>query len=92
MTQKVFVLILIIADVLLAAPDKRPKPPSTRARTGPGPPARGGWAGLQTSWRWRALTPFDKRIAGPIGMQDYVPEELKYAYEPYSRHPYYGFR
>jgi len=35
---------------------------------------------------------FDKHIANPIGMQDYVPEELKYAYEPYSRHPYYGFR
>ena len=35
---------------------------------------------------------FDKRIADPIGMQDYGPDELSYAYEPYSRHPYYGFR
>jgi CubicO group peptidase (beta-lactamase class C family) len=37
-------------------------------------------------------TAFDKRIADPIGMQDYDPGELSYAYEPYSRHPYYGFR
>jgi CubicO group peptidase (beta-lactamase class C family) len=35
---------------------------------------------------------FDKRIADPIGMQDYNPDELSYAYEPYSSHPYYGFR
>jgi CubicO group peptidase (beta-lactamase class C family) len=35
---------------------------------------------------------FDKRIADPIGIQDYDPDELNYAYEPYSRHPYYGFR
>jgi len=37
-------------------------------------------------------TAFDKRIADSIGMQDYDPGELSYAYEPYSRHPYYGFR
>ena len=37
-------------------------------------------------------TAFDKRIADPIGMQDYDPGELSYSYEPYSRHPYYGFR
>jgi CubicO group peptidase (beta-lactamase class C family) len=35
---------------------------------------------------------FGKRIADAIGMQDYVPDELHYYYEPYSRHPYYGFR
>jgi CubicO group peptidase (beta-lactamase class C family) len=37
-------------------------------------------------------TAFDKRIADPIGMQDYIPDELHYYYEPYSQHPYYGFR
>jgi CubicO group peptidase (beta-lactamase class C family) len=37
-------------------------------------------------------TAFDKRIADPIGMQDFDPVELNYSYEPYSRHPYYGFR
>jgi CubicO group peptidase (beta-lactamase class C family) len=37
-------------------------------------------------------TAFDQRIADPIGMQDYDPTELRYAYEPYSSHPYYGFR
>ncbi len=35
---------------------------------------------------------FQTRIADPIGMQDYQPEALHYEYEPYSRHPYYGFR
>jgi CubicO group peptidase (beta-lactamase class C family) len=35
---------------------------------------------------------FDKRIAGPTGMQDFDPAELHYTYEPYSEHPYYGFR
>jgi CubicO group peptidase (beta-lactamase class C family) len=35
---------------------------------------------------------FDKRIADPIGMQDYFPDELSYTYESYSKHPYYGFR
>jgi len=34
---------------------------------------------------------FKKRIAEPIGMQDYVPKR-KYTYESYSVHPYYGFR
>jgi hypothetical protein len=37
-------------------------------------------------------TAFDKRIADPIGMQDFDPEELSYSYAPYSSHPYYGFR
>jgi CubicO group peptidase (beta-lactamase class C family) len=46
----------------------------------------------QLSGEKNIYTAFDKRIAGPTGMQDYVPEELHYAYEPYSRHPYYGFR
>jgi CubicO group peptidase (beta-lactamase class C family) len=36
-------------------------------------------------------TAFDKRIADPIGMQDFNPVELNYDYEPYSMHPYYGF-
>lgn len=35
---------------------------------------------------------FQKRIAGRIRMQDYDPTELHYSYEPYSVHPYYGFR
>jgi CubicO group peptidase (beta-lactamase class C family) len=35
---------------------------------------------------------FKARIADPIGMQDYAPEDLRYRYEPYSVHPYYGFR
>ena len=34
---------------------------------------------------------FKKRIADPIGMQDYRPKN-KYTYESYSIHPYYGFR
>ena len=34
---------------------------------------------------------FDRRIAKPIGMQDYRPEELAYGYVPYSMHPFYGF-
>ncbi|MEA3438884.1 MAG: serine hydrolase [Chloroflexota bacterium] len=34
---------------------------------------------------------FKKRIADPIGMQDYRPKK-KYTYESYSIHPYYGFR
>jgi CubicO group peptidase (beta-lactamase class C family) len=35
---------------------------------------------------------FKTRIADPIGMQDYPIEDLEYGYEPYSMHPYYGFR
>jgi CubicO group peptidase (beta-lactamase class C family) len=35
---------------------------------------------------------FKTRIADPIGMQDYPIEDLEYVYEPYSMHPYYGFR
>ncbi|MGD8966909.1 MAG: serine hydrolase, partial [Anaerolineae bacterium] len=35
---------------------------------------------------------FKTRIADPIGMQDYPIESLRYGYEPYSMHPYYGFR
>jgi CubicO group peptidase (beta-lactamase class C family) len=35
---------------------------------------------------------FKARIADPIGMQDYSIEDLQYYYEPYSMHPYYGFR
>jgi CubicO group peptidase (beta-lactamase class C family) len=46
----------------------------------------------QLSGEKNIYTAFDKRIAEPIGMQDYVPEELHYGYEPYSKHPYYGFR
>jgi len=36
---------------------------------------------------------FDKRIAQPIGMQDYDPADadLEYFYEPYSMHPFYYF-
>jgi len=46
----------------------------------------------QLSGEKNIYTAFDKRIADPIGMQDYDPGELSYSYEPYSRHPYYGFR
>jgi CubicO group peptidase (beta-lactamase class C family) len=46
----------------------------------------------QLSGEESIYTAFDKRIADPIGMQDYDPGELSYTYEPYSRHPYYGFR
>jgi CubicO group peptidase (beta-lactamase class C family) len=46
----------------------------------------------QLSGEKNIYTAFDKRIADPIGMQDYKPEELSYSYEPYSMHPYYGFR
>jgi CubicO group peptidase (beta-lactamase class C family) len=46
----------------------------------------------QLSGEKNIYTAFDKRIADPIGMQDYVAEELRYSYEPYSKHPYYGFR
>ena len=35
---------------------------------------------------------FKTRIADPIGMQDFAVENLQYGYEPYSKHPYYGFR
>ena len=35
---------------------------------------------------------FKTRVADPIGMQDYPMENLRYSYEPYSMHPYYGFR
>ena len=35
---------------------------------------------------------FQTRIAGPIGMQDLQTERLQYSYEPYSMHPYYGYR
>jgi CubicO group peptidase (beta-lactamase class C family) len=46
----------------------------------------------QLSGEKNIYTAFDKRIADPIGMQDYDPDLLGYTYEPYSRHPYYGFR
>ena len=46
----------------------------------------------QLSGEKNIYTAFDKRIADPIGMQDYVVDEFQYRYEPYSRHPYYGFR
>ncbi|GAI62377.1 unnamed protein product, partial [marine sediment metagenome] len=35
---------------------------------------------------------FKTRIADPIGMEDFPIEYLHYSYEPYSKHPYYGFR
>ncbi len=35
---------------------------------------------------------FETRIADPIGMQDLAIENLRYGYEPYSKHPFYGFR
>ena len=35
---------------------------------------------------------FDRRIARPIGMQDYHPDEGVYAVEPPSEHPAFGFR
>jgi CubicO group peptidase (beta-lactamase class C family) len=35
---------------------------------------------------------FKTRIADPIGMQDYPIDDLQYGCEPYSMHPYYGFR
>ena len=35
---------------------------------------------------------FKTRVADPIGMQDFPIEDLEYGYEPYSMHPYYGFR
>jgi CubicO group peptidase (beta-lactamase class C family) len=34
---------------------------------------------------------FQERIAEPIGMQDFHPEEHAYSYEFFSMHPYYGF-
>ena len=34
---------------------------------------------------------FEKRIADPIGMQDFSTKNLQYEYETYSMHPYYGF-
>lgn len=46
----------------------------------------------QLSGEKTIYTAFDRRIADPIGMQDYVMEELGYYYEPYSEHPYYDFR
>jgi CubicO group peptidase (beta-lactamase class C family) len=46
----------------------------------------------QLSGEKNIYTAFDKRIADPIGMQDYDPAEFSYSYEPYSKHPYYGFR
>lgn len=46
----------------------------------------------QLSGEKNIYTAFDKRIADPIGMQDYNPDAFRYTYEPYSRHPYYGFR
>ncbi len=46
----------------------------------------------QLSGEENIYSAFQERIAGPIGMQDYDPEELHYGYESYSRHPYYGFR
>ena len=35
---------------------------------------------------------FDRRIARPIGMQDYRPEEGEYGLEELSEHPAFGFR
>jgi CubicO group peptidase (beta-lactamase class C family) len=35
---------------------------------------------------------FKRRIADPVGMQDFAIENLRYTYEPDSMHPYYGFR
>jgi len=35
---------------------------------------------------------FDRRIARPIGMQDYRPEEGEYGLEEHSEHPAFGFR
>ncbi len=46
----------------------------------------------QLSGEENIYTAFDKRIADPIEMEDYKPEELEYVYGPYSQHPYYGFR
>ena len=46
----------------------------------------------QLSGEENIYTAFGKRIADPIGMQDYNPTELSYDYESYSMHPYYGFR
>ncbi len=34
---------------------------------------------------------FEDRIAAPIGMQDFHPEDLAYSYVDSSMHPYYGF-
>ena len=34
---------------------------------------------------------FQERIAEPIGMQDFHPEEHAYSYDFFSIHPYYGF-
>jgi CubicO group peptidase (beta-lactamase class C family) len=47
----------------------------------------------QLSGEESIYTAFDKRIAQPIGMQDYHPADadLKYFYESYSSHPYYYF-
>ena len=36
---------------------------------------------------------FQAQIAGPVGMQDFLPERLRYQYHlVLSEHPYYGFR
>jgi len=35
---------------------------------------------------------FQRRIADPIGMQDFRIDNLGYTYESYSAHPYYGMR
>jgi CubicO group peptidase (beta-lactamase class C family) len=35
---------------------------------------------------------FDRRVARPVGMQDYRPEEGVYDLEPPSEHPAFGFR
>ena len=47
----------------------------------------------QLSGEESIYTAFDKRIAQPIGMQDYdlADPDLKYFYETYSMHPYYYF-
>ncbi len=37
-------------------------------------------------------TAFQRRIADPIGMQDFRIDNLRYTYESYSIHPYYGIR
>ncbi len=47
----------------------------------------------QLSGEESIYTAFDKRIAQPIGMQDYdlADADLRYSYESYSMHPFYYF-
>jgi len=35
---------------------------------------------------------FKRHIADPMDFQDYTPEDHRYSYKSYTRHPYYGFR